>query len=220
MGSYTATATVTLTSGGPNLVLTQPITVYDAPLTAIAASVSGDSGLLLTNTAVATFTDGNTSSSLGDFTATITWDDGITSAGTITGSSGSYTVTATTFTPIAGSFPISVDVFDVGGSATEITSTATISGAISVQAVPFNATAATSTGQHPCCHLHRFGKSTGTPSDYTATINWGNGQVSTGTVTTNGSGGFNVNGSNTYGLAGPSPRPSVSAASAPTRPLS
>jgi hypothetical protein len=38
--------------------------------------------------------------------------------------------------------------------------------------------------------------------DFTATIGWGNGAVTTGTVTANGSGGFDVSGTNTYARAG------------------
>src|SRR5207237_7590967 len=41
--------------------------------------------------------------------------------------------------------------------------------------------------------------SDGSANDYTATIQWGDGQTSTGTITSDGKGGFLVKGSNTYG---------------------
>jgi hypothetical protein len=42
----------------------------------------------------------------------------------------------------------------------------------------------------------------GTATDYTATINWGDGHISNGTITANNSGGFNVSGTNTYAQPG------------------
>ena len=42
----------------------------------------------------------------------------------------------------------------------------------------------------------------GTASDYSATIDWGTGQTSTGVITPNGSGGFNVTGTNIYSVSG------------------
>jgi hypothetical protein len=45
----------------------------------------------------------------------------------------------------------------------------------------------------------------GTASDFTATIDWGDGQRSAGTITANGQGGFNVSGTNTYASAGSFP---------------
>jgi hypothetical protein len=43
----------------------------------------------------------------------------------------------------------------------------------------------------------------GTASQFTATINWGDGQASPGTVAANGRGGFNVTGTHTYTESGP-----------------
>ena len=43
-------------------------------------------------TQVATFTDTNTSDTASDFTATINWGDGTTTAGTVSGSAGAFTV--------------------------------------------------------------------------------------------------------------------------------
>jgi len=42
----------------------------------------------------------------------------------------------------------------------------------------------------------------GTASDYSATIDWGDGHNSLGVITANSSGGFNVTGTNTYAVAG------------------
>src|SRR5205807_1195688 len=43
----------------------------------------------------------------------------------------------------------------------------------------------------------------GTRTDYSATINWGDGHTSVGTIAANGSGGFDVSGTNTYAKEGP-----------------
>jgi hypothetical protein len=178
--------------------------VADAGLTAAAASLSGSANSLVSGATVATFTDANTASTVADFTAKVTWDDGSTSAGTITGSGGSYTVTASHLYTNAGSFPLTVDIYDNGGSWAEATSTATISGALSAQSVPITATEGTSTGSVLVATFTDTG-STGNPGDYTVSVNWGDGHISNGSVASNGSGGFNITGSNTYGTAGQFP---------------
>jgi hypothetical protein len=71
-------------------------TVNDAALTAAAgASLTGTEGAALTGVTVATFSDANPNATVNDFTATITWGDGGTSAGTVVASGNGFAVTGT-----------------------------------------------------------------------------------------------------------------------------
>ena len=67
---------------------------------------------------VATFRDTNTASAANEFTATIAWGDGSTSAGTIGGSSGAFTVSGShTFRFWFGfKRKITITIGDEGGS--------------------------------------------------------------------------------------------------------
>jgi hypothetical protein len=58
--------------------------------------------------------------------------------------------------------------------------------------VPFNGVVAQFSDEDPNAHA----------SDYTATINWGDGHLTNGIVTADGQGGFNVSGTNTYQRGG------------------
>src|SRR5256885_13963555 len=53
------------------------------------------SGQLISNAVVATFDDSNTANVAADFTATIDWGDGTTSAGSVSGSGGTFSVAGT-----------------------------------------------------------------------------------------------------------------------------
>lgn len=107
------------------------ITVADAPLTASPASaLTGTEST--TDTApvsgtVATFTDANPAASLSDFTATIAWGDGTTSAGTISGpSNGTFSVAGAHSYAEDGTYTITVSINDDGGSTATATTSANI----------------------------------------------------------------------------------------------
>jgi hypothetical protein len=198
-GMDNVTATVRPTNGLP-LALQSTIDVNDATLTTSPQSITGTSMTPLSNALVATFTDADTASSATDFTASIDWSDGTTSTGTITGSNGSFDVYGTHTYTDAGSFPVNVTIEDVGGGSATDSSTATISGSVSAQPVTVAATEGASTGTVP---VSSFMSSTHGP--FTAAINWGDGNLTAGTIAPNGSGGYSVSGSNTYGTAGSDP---------------
>jgi uncharacterized repeat protein (TIGR03803 family) len=123
--SYTVTVTVT-DSTGQTATVTDMATVADAALTSgPPVFINGFENAHFTGT-VATFTDANVGAPLSDFTATITWGDGSTSAGTVSGGGGSYTVTGSHRYHDPGPYPISVAIKDIGGSTVTVTGTATI----------------------------------------------------------------------------------------------
>jgi uncharacterized repeat protein (TIGR03803 family) len=102
--------------------------VADAPLAATATAVTP-----VTNTAftgvVASFTDADPNGTAGDYTATITWGDGQTSAGTIAANgAGGFTVSGTKTYAADGIYAITVTIADVGGSTATASSTAYVGG--------------------------------------------------------------------------------------------
>lgn len=69
-------------------------------------------GLPFENGKVANFVDGTLSATSSNFTANIAWGDGATSAGTVSGGSGSFTVRGTHTYTRPGSFPVVVTLTD------------------------------------------------------------------------------------------------------------
>jgi hypothetical protein len=74
---------------------------------------------------LATFTDADPGATAGDYSATILWDDGSTSAGTISGS-GTFTVSAShTFPRFTFTHALTVIIRDQGGSSVVVVDNAT-----------------------------------------------------------------------------------------------
>ena len=97
-------------------------------LTAQAISLSATEGQSIYAT-IAQFTDSDLSTPASSFTATINWGDWVTSTGTVSGGSGSFTVQASHTYSSFGSFPIGVTI-NLGSPVTataSTVSTATIS---------------------------------------------------------------------------------------------
>jgi cyclophilin family peptidyl-prolyl cis-trans isomerase len=194
---------------------TQNITVAvgDQPLTGTAATINATEGTALSDVVVATFTDADPNATASDFTATVNFGQGDTKVppdalptGTITkGADGTFTVTASQTTAYreAGKFPVTVMVKDQLGATATINSSATVAdAALSVsgttlsttQGVPLtNATVATFTDTDP----------NALASDFTATIDWGDGTTTTGTIAAGGGNNmFTVAGTHTYTAQG------------------
>jgi hypothetical protein len=147
--------------------------------------------------AVATFSDIDTVTAASDFTATINWGDGTTTTGTVSGSNGAFTVNGSHTYATVGQFTVHVQgADDSPGTATfATTSTAKVGfpGQMVLHAatedvnLPNSTPVATFTDNHPG----------DTASSFTATINWGDGVTTAGTV--HGSGGtFTVEGGHRY----------------------
>jgi hypothetical protein len=115
------TASVVVTNPGGAAWLPQTFTVGDAPLNAHAQNLNvignkSFSGVL------ATFIDANLSAGAADFQAIIVWDDGTAQFGTVTGSSGSFTVSGShTFAKFTTLHTVTVTIFDRGGNTVTVT---------------------------------------------------------------------------------------------------
>ncbi|HEU5425017.1 MAG TPA: hypothetical protein VFU72_15860, partial [Nitrolancea sp.] len=192
-------------TGGQQATVIGTANVADAPLSATPVAVSATEGASFSGSA-ATFTDADPNGTLTDYSATIDWGDQTsTTAGDITkNADGSYTVSGGHTYVEEGSYSVTVTINDKGGSTTTAKSTATVAdapltatGGFTITATEGQASAsqtvATFTDADP----------NGTLSDYSASIDWGDGTTATaGTVSENADGSFAVNGDHTYGEEG------------------
>jgi ELWxxDGT repeat protein len=151
--------------------------------------------------AVATFTDPNPLTAA-SYTATITWGDGHTSAGTVAAqANGLFSVSGGNDYAQPGTYAVGVQINRPGGGSATATTTATVSPVASGQVFettagqPFSGMVATFSDPGPAA-----------ASSDTATISWGDGHTSAGTVTARGNGLFAVSGTNTY-ATGPATYP-------------
>jgi PKD repeat protein len=193
-GAYSVTVTIT-NSEGLSTVAVGTANVTDAALTATPETIATPANAPLNNVTVATFTDANPNEPISSYSASIDWGDGSpTDEGTISLVNGVYTVTGSHSYQTEGTFPITVYIGDDGGATTTADSSVTVTAPV-INATPVdlsaqegvalsNVTVATFTAP-------------GLAGDYAATIDWGDGNTSTGTVT-GSNGNFSVTGSNTY----------------------
>lgn len=199
---------------------TQPLTstntrvsIGDAPLmnttpsSTFTPAENTDSGLLT----LATFTDGNASALIGDFTATVSWGDGATATmGVVAQSQGHFAVQGNHKYREAGSYPVTVVVRDVGGQSftaantlvrvldaglTDQTAQSITSSVVGVDTQPL--LLATFADANPDAPLTDFKNST---------ISWGDGTVAPAPIqflsNTGGSAVFNVVAEHAYQSAG------------------
>jgi hypothetical protein len=165
---------------------------------------------------LATFTDHDTTSLPSDFQVSINWGDGTTldtTSGIVSLDSGTFTVRGTHTYAQAGQYAPQVTITDIhtaatggdnGGAAAQVTATATVSdAALTAQGVTgITATAGTVLSGVKVATFTDANPGT-VASEYTATIDWGDGTTPTaGTVQAASGGGFQVVGTHTYAAAG------------------
>jgi CSLREA domain-containing protein len=105
--------------------------VADAPLAATGQAVTPITGTAFSGV-VATFTDPGPIDTAIDYTGTITWGDGHTSAGTVAANSqGGFSVVGANTYAADGTYPIAVTINDAGGSSASVSATAYVGGLVS-----------------------------------------------------------------------------------------
>jgi len=176
--------------------------VVDQPIAAQGQVLTGTEGAEASGT-VATFTDTEVLASASQYAALIEWGDGTKSAGTITGLGGSFSVGGSHVYAEEGSYTVKVLITDLdeASNGATTTSTATIGDAplkAGVLTLP-----ASSAAGHPTNASFGFSDTNvGAASpDFPASINWGDGNTTTGAVTGAG-GSFAVGGTHTYAATG------------------
>src|SRR5581483_4555792 len=181
------------------------ITVLEADvLTAHSTTFSATEGAAF-SAQVASFTDTYSGNVASDFTATIDWGDGSPlGAGVVGGGAGTFTVTGNHTYRQTGVYSVTVVLIDdAPGTATAAAvSTATITDAL-LTATGINPSFVAGVPGSPKVAHFTDANPLALASDFTATINWGDGTLpSAGTIVAAGGGGFDVAGTHTYVLNG------------------
>jgi hypothetical protein len=209
---YTISVTVHHEATPDAATVTSTATVSDPSVAATGGfSVSAVEGQTSTPQTLATFTDPGGAEATTDYSATVTWGD----ATPADNSASIVQVNATTFAVVGGhkyaeassasrpgSNPYAVTVAVHHEAAADVTanSTATVADAAlqptnlvfpAKEAAPFSGTVAGFTDGNPGAPL----------SDFSATINWGDGSTTSGTVS-GSAGNFTVSGNHTYLTSG------------------
>src|SRR3989441_1844568 len=202
-----ASATLTGTGGVPTTVEDTATKIWlfvDQPITASGVTFNATEGTSFTGT-VATFTDPDPLSTAAEYDTTIDWGDSSPiDMGTITGPKGGpFTVSGTHMYAEEGTFQVTVVITDIDNVSNHDTahSTAKVGDApLSSKCLmpsfvlqTYNGPTAGFTDQ----------SSTGTLSDFSATINWGDSSSSSGTIAGGPSNApYTVSGSHTYSTTG------------------
>jgi hypothetical protein len=178
------------------------------------ADVSGPSGVLTTYgqtgdfvagtlyaATLVSFTASNPDAIAGQFTAAITWGDGTTGTGTVTASGAGFVVTGThTYNYANPDQPgVSVVITDeLTGLKYTVDPTVVVAPVpITIQSKTFSVTPGTAFSGAVATFADA--NLLTNPSFYTAKINWGDGTITTGTIT--GANPFTISGSHTYQAA-------------------
>jgi hypothetical protein len=146
---------------------------------------------------VATFTSTYAGSLASDFVASIDWGDSNTTAGTVSGAGGSFTVTGSHTYTTGGTDTLKVSVADEAPGTATASGTSTASINLGGQMVLTSATEGTALANNTPVATFTDNNLTDTAGSFTASINWGDGVTTAGTVV-GASGSFTVEGGNTY----------------------
>jgi hypothetical protein len=204
IAAYSGDTTTGNAASSSNCVDETVMVTAEQPITATGTPVNAIEGTQFTGT-VATFTDPDPTDTAGEYSASIDWGDGSLtspSPGTVTGGNGSFTVTGSHMYAEEGSYPITVTIRDVDNPSNPVIVKSTakvVDAALSSTCAMPAFTAQTYSGPTA---TFTDKSSTGTLSDFSATINWGDGS-STGTISGGpGNAPYTVSGSHTYGSTG------------------
>ena len=178
------------------------VSTADPTITAAGVAVAATEGAAFSGT-VATFTDPDTAALASEYTATIDWGDGTTSAGTISGSGGSFTVGGVHTYAEQGTDTVTVTITDADNSANTatVTSTATVADAAVTSGTLTLGGGVEGTSATSVSFAFSDANTAATAAEYTATIKWGDASTSVGTVSGSG-GSFTVTGSHQYAEEG------------------
>ena len=209
-GSHTYTAqgpeTVTVTIndvGGASTTITEQITVADAPIVGVGLPVPNQQPATIVGLPLAAFTDSGAPVTADQIVTSINWGDGsVPSAGTVTIAGNVYTVAGSHTYSQGGAYTLTITLLatDGGSSVTTTTSLVVLNNPelpLIVNFTPFAPTEFTSFSGQVADFTDANSTAT-TAADYTATIMWGDGQNTNGTIAPDGHGGFTVSGSHEY----------------------
>ena len=188
-GSYTVTTTIQDLVDGSTVTVTSPDTVTDAVLSGTATSFTATLGQPFTGV-VAHIGDADPNGVVGDYSALIDWGDGSTpSAGSFAVSGGTFQVSGSHTYTAVGTYSTQITIRDAGGASITLGGTATVAaataGLTATEGADFSGPVAFFPGD----------SSQTLPTS--ATINWGDGASSAGSVNGSSADGFTVLGEHT-----------------------
>jgi len=177
-------------------------------ITATGTAITPTEGAPFTGTA-ARFTDPDAAATAGEYTATVDWGDGTpTTTGTITKTAdGTFTVAGGHTYTEESTATVTVAIRDTDNSANTatVTTAATIGDAGLTPGSPATITPVEGAGFTGTVGTFTDANPGGTTADFTATVNWGDGTSSPGTVSGPAGGPFTVTGTHTYADEGSHP---------------
>jgi len=183
-GMPTVIVTITDLSDGRSSVSSGTVANVTS-LTTRAESITGVQGQSFTGV-VATFSDINSGTTAGDYTATIDWGDGNYGNGTITGNDTTgFTVSGSNIFAAAGNLTITVTVTDPSGASARALSIGNIAGIVASPVTMSNVTEGQPINNVVLATFVNTASGTGN-DNYSATIDWGNGSPVTVTPTLSG----------------------------------
>ena len=202
-GNYVTNVTVIGLNNGPSAFTSGQANIAPAPRYAITGQQFIETAGSSFTVSVATFTDMNTSDPSSLFSASINWGNGLTTRGSVTGGNGSFTITGSNIYTFPGTYKVITTLVDMSNNSAMATSTAVVSGPV-LTAVPITITPSIGVPFTGIVASFFDTNTSDSIGNLSATINWGDGNFTTGTVlpalgTPNL---FNVLGTNTYASAG------------------
>ncbi|MDB5352492.1 MAG: hypothetical protein JWN86_3739 [Planctomycetota bacterium] len=207
-GSFQISTTIT-DNAGATTVATSTATVPDSPVTLVLSTKVVLPEGVAQDAIIGTITTPDRLALPTDFTASVDFGDGTTGLARIVANPATPTSITSTFSivinkayDLSGSYPIGVIVTSPGGTQVQTGTTLTVTAApITTTSLPINGISKTSMTAIPVASF-----TTPNPhakaSTYSATINWGDGQTTAGTVAANGLGAFLVTGDHLYAEGG------------------
>src|SRR5207249_4711376 len=163
--------------------------------------ISAVEGTPVNSFQVATFSDPGSPDPASDFTAGIDWGDGTSTAGTVSGAAGSFTVTGwrTYADEMTGTYSVMVTEVDANFTSGPVGNSVTVAegdfGSLlpatitPTEGTPFTGAVASFTDE---------GNPSQVAGDFTSTIDWGDGTTTPGTVSGSTGGPFTISGTHTY----------------------
>jgi hypothetical protein len=203
---YSITITIVDESAPNPYVVNNTVQVQDATITPGVQTFSAVDGSPF-NGVAASFVDGNPLAPQANFSALINWGDGNTSAGTVQAQGGgNFTVSGTNTYASPGTYSVSASISEIGGSTIIANSKAVVgSAALTPAGNTLVLTAFQGTTFSGNVVEFSYPNPSASAAGFTATIKWGDGNVSSGNIVQLGAGVFEVTGSNTYASAGSFP---------------
>ncbi len=200
-GNQALSVDITCPADGRTAQVAYTVNVAPGDLSATAYNISGTAHISIDAVRIASFHDPDLRSSLAQFTAGIGWGDGAVSPGTIVAmGNGDFDVYGSHMYLSGGVLTVTIAIAHTDGRTASASATANIAGEIiAVSAADFSGLSGS-----PAIFGGSFslGDASAVSGDFQATVQWGDGNVSGGTITQSGPGSFGVLANHTYTLFG------------------